>query len=168
MRLRPYRSETDFEYIKKWVSEERIHALWSALLTPYPLEQASFQELLCRICREQGGDAFVYTEEDGQPAGFFVYSVNCRENTGYLRFIVVDTSLRGKGYGTRMLQTALRYAFDITEVESVGLCVFDVNEQAKHCYEKAGFCQEKTVPATIIFREEYWGRCFMRAFASKA
>ena len=37
MRLRPYIADTDFEYIREWDSDERIHALWCAGRMTFPV-----------------------------------------------------------------------------------------------------------------------------------
>ena len=33
MRIRPYIESRDYEYIEKWVDNEKIHALWCAILS---------------------------------------------------------------------------------------------------------------------------------------
>ena len=58
-----------------------------------------------------------------------------------LRFgwVIVDDTLRGKGYGKQMLTLGLEYAFDILKVDRVTIGVFENNEPAYLCYKKAGF-----------------------------
>jgi len=36
----------------------------------------------------------------GQPAGFFCYSVNTENNIGFLKFVIIDKTKRGKGRRT--------------------------------------------------------------------
>ncbi len=74
--------------------------------------------------------------------GFFCYSFNVDDNTGFLKFVIVDCKKRGMGYGKKMLQLALKYAFDITGVNLVQLNVFEENIAAKHCYKEIGFIEE--------------------------
>ena len=64
----------------------------------------------------------------------------------HLKFgcIIVDPSIRGKGYGTQMLTLALTYAFTILKVEQVSLGVFENNIAAAHCYERLGFWKTGT------------------------
>ena len=50
----------------------------------------------------------------------------------------------GKGYGTKAVRTALRYAFDELNLHRVELEVFAYNPRAIRCYEKAGFRHEGT------------------------
>jgi len=60
-----------------------------------------------------------------------------------------------------MLRLALRYAFDITGVDSVHLNVFDENTAAKRCYEKIGFVEESISKGVFQYKEELWSRCHM-------
>lgn len=107
--------------------------------------------------------AYVATETNGEIIGFFCYSVNTDDNTGFLKFIIVDPDKRGAGYGKEMLKLALQYAFNITGVKSVGLNVFDENAAAKHCYEKAGFIEESMTKNVFPYKNELWSRRHMIA-----
>ena len=117
MHLRFYNEQTDFTYIAKWIQDERAHALWCGNLLSYPLSEDELHNYLIaqnlkfssRIQCEtpQNGNeydgAYVYVDEEDHPVGFFIYTVNEQNQSGFLRFIVVDSTLRGKGYGTEML-----------------------------------------------------------------
>lgn len=163
MRLRPYIGVKDYEYIAKWIGDERTHTLWCAGRIPYPMTYASLNDLLKWEAEEWNGSAYTATEDDGQPVGFFVYSVNVENNEGFLRFIVVDNAKRGKGYGCQMLELAQKYAFEITGAVSVHLIVFDVNESARKCYTKAGFTERGIDRGAFTHKDESWGRCHMVA-----
>ncbi len=166
MRLRPYISERDYSYVERWLGDERVHALWCAGLIPYPLTRESLDAALKKDASEWGGCAYVATQDHGVPVGFFVYSVNEAENSGFLKFVVLDHELRGRGYGTRMLGLALKYAFEITGVSKVSIRVFDVNAAAKGCYEKLGFGEAGVEERAFVFGEEVWGRCHMEVVKS--
>ena len=56
---------------------------------------------------------------------FFCYAINVNDDTGFIKFVVVDNNLRRKGYGKAMIELALKYAFEITGVKLVQLNVFD-------------------------------------------
>jgi RimJ/RimL family protein N-acetyltransferase len=163
MKIRPYDDIKDFEKLKKWVNNKRVHALWCANKLSYPLTR----ERLADTLKEQAENwnAYAYTAIDnmGKQIGFFVYAENYMDNSGYLRYIIMDPNERGKGYGTEMIQLILKYAFEISEVLKVNLNVFDVNEGGIRCYQKAGF-EIKTVTKEVFpFEDENWGRCFMEA-----
>nr|WP_300813212.1 hypothetical protein [uncultured Acetatifactor sp.] len=46
MRIRPYIESRDYEYIEKWVDNEKIHALWCANLIPYPVTKENLHAFL--------------------------------------------------------------------------------------------------------------------------
>lgn len=158
MRLRPYVSDLDFEYVRKWVTDEKTHLFWSAMSFAYPLQQEEMDRYLEQGARERGETAFVVTREDGTPIGFFVYSLNLSDNAGFLRFVILDGAVRGKGYGTQMMKLAVNYAFRMTGAKVVRLNVFADNEPAIRCYEKVGF--EVTEVLKVDF--DYNGQSYRR------
>lgn len=175
MHLRPYNKQTDFTYIANWIQDERPHALWCANFLSHPLSEDEFHNYLFEQnlffssrdkseipCNKNEYDgAYVYAGEDNQPVGFFIYTVNTQDKSGFLRFIVVDSTLRGKGYGTDMLRHLQRFAYEKTGVSAVRLIVFDVNTAARKCYEKAGFTVAENIPDAFSYQDETWGRCMM-------
>lgn len=175
MHLRPYNEQTDFVYIAKWVQDERSHALWCANLLPYPLSMNGLRNYLAGqnikllqasahgiSQREKEYDAaYVYVNEHDHPLGFFIYTVNEQDRSGFLRFIIVDNTLRGKGYGTDMLRQLQRFAYEKTGVNSIRLIVFDVNIAARTCYEKAGFTAMESALDVFSYQGEMWVRCMM-------
>ena len=46
MRRRSYIPSKDYQYISKWIDDERTHAFWCANLLPYPITQQSFHDFL--------------------------------------------------------------------------------------------------------------------------
>ncbi len=90
MRIRPYIPSKDYEYVSKWIDDERTHAFWCANLLPYPMTQKSFHDLLEKNAMDWTDSAYVATENSGQAVGFFCYSVNTADNIGFLKFVIVD------------------------------------------------------------------------------
>lgn len=161
MKLRLYNALSDYVFIQNWINDKRTHALWCADRIPYPMTSENLQEVLEKDAQDWGGCAYVATEEDGKPFGFFVLSVNTSNNAGFLKFVIVDKELRGKGYGAQMMELVLTHAFDVAGVSSVQLNVFEVNHIAKKCYTKAGFVVDNITNDAFIFENESWGRCHM-------
>lgn len=160
MRIRPYQNK-DFDIISQWITDERSHALWCANLMPYPLEKNSFDALLQEAEERFGDSPFVATTNDGQVVGFFCFSVNFHTNEGMLKFVVIDNTMRNKGYGCEMLKLAIKYAFEIAKADAVHLNVFPENPGAKKCYEKVGFKERTLTENAFSFKDESWGRCNM-------
>ncbi len=161
MRIRPYIESRDYEYLEKWVGDEKNHALWCANLIPYPVSKENLHAFLEKTALEWTDSAYVATETNGKIIGFFCYSINVDDNTGFFKFVIVDHNLRGKGYGKEMLKLALQYAFEITGVKLVQLNVFDENVMAKHCYEKVGFIEESITQNVFRYKNESWNKCHM-------
>ncbi len=161
MRIRPYIDSKDFDELKNWITEERAHAMWCANLINYPIEKENFKKIMLEAAERFGDSPYVATSQDGQLMGFFCYSANMDTNEGMLKFVMMNPEYRGKGYGKEMLKLALKYAFDITNVQTVQLNVFPENEQAKKCYESIGFKERKTDVNAFTYKDESWGRCNM-------
>lgn len=161
MRIRPYIPNKDYEYISNWIVDGRTHAFWCANRLPYPMTQKSFHDFLEKNAIEWTETAYVATEDSGQPIGFFCYSVNTEDNIGFLKFIMVDKTKRGKGYGTEMIKLALQYAFQVTGAKAVQLNVFLENTAARQCYEKAGFTERTVEKNAFAYQDELWSRCNM-------
>lgn len=161
MRIRPYIPDKDFEYVSKWIDNERTHAFWCANRLPYPITQQFFHDFLEKNAIDWTDSAYVATENSGQLIGFFCYSINTQDNIGFLKFVIVDKTKRRKGYGKEMLNLALQYAFQVTGAEAVQLNVFNENTLAKQCYEKVGFVERNMDKNVFPFKDELWSRCNM-------
>ncbi len=143
LRLRPYKP-CDAEKIVTWISDERTFALWGgARFGAYPLKAEDMNEKYLKNngdCVEEDNfypmSAF---DEDGIVGHLIMRYI--QGNNKILRFgwVVVDGSKRGKGYGKQMIQLALKYAFEILQVDTVTIGVFECNTSAYKCYLSAGF-----------------------------
>lgn len=161
MQIRPYCSAQDFAVLRQWVSDARTHALWCANRFPYPPEQRSFDAFLQEEAEKYGNRAYIAEAGDGTAAGFFCLSPIADTDTVMLKFVIVDSRLRGQGIGREMLRLAVQYAFSEMHAEAVRLAVFSVNTAAKRCYLHAGFTELETTPQAFRYQNEAWDRCSM-------
>lgn len=155
MRIRPYIPNKDYEYVSKWIDDERTHAFWCANLLPYPMTQKSFHDLLEKNATDWTDSAYVATENSGQAVGFFCYSVNTADNIGFLKFVIVDKTKRGKGYGKEMLNLALQYAFQITGAKAVQLNVFSETYQQSNVMKKSALLKERLIKMYLHIKTSY-------------
>lgn len=160
MNLHLYSNETDFFYLKSWTDNERVHALWCANLIPYPVTEQSMRSFLEKEAAEWGGEAYMVLDDAETPVGFFILSVNDRRS-GFLKFVLLDNRFRGRGLGTKMISAVEKFAFEMKQVSELHLNVFDVNQGARKCYQKAGFQEESITEDVFAFQGERWGRCHM-------
>lgn len=176
MRLRIYNEQTDFTYIANWIQDERTHALWCANLLSYPMSKDELRNYLeeqnLKFCVQSGQDehpkakehdgAYVYVDENDRPIGFFVFTVNEQDTSGFLRFIIVDNTARGQGLGSQMLRELLQFAYENTGVTAIRLNVFDVNNAAMKCYKKLGFTVMDNACTDFPYQNETWKRYMMK------
>lgn len=132
LRLKPY-NLNDADIILSWSKDEMAFYKWSAgILGEYPITKENFGFV---------NNLMAFTAiEDDKTVGFFTMR-RPSESFDELRFgfIVVDPSKRGKGYGKRMLQLGLKFAFEVYGAKKVSLSVFENNESAYFCYKSVGF-----------------------------
>lgn len=156
LRLRPYKP-CDGNKIASWITDEKTFAMWSAYHYNYPL---TGEQLTARM--NVGIDnpcewMMTALDESGEPVGYFLLrNADYKNNTIRMGFIVVDSSKRGMGYGLQMLELAKKYCFEVLGMNRIDLGVYDINERARKCYEKAGFKEYGRWEADFEFQGERW------------
>ncbi len=82
----------------------------------------------------------IFAATDGlRLLGSVCVSVNHAPLEGFIDYLAVKPALRGKGIGTRLLRTALRWIFDDRRLPQAALTVSDWRHGARRLYERAGF-----------------------------
>ncbi|MDO4261081.1 MAG: GNAT family protein [Eubacteriales bacterium] len=155
LKLRPYK-DSDAETVAGWLSDEEGFWKWCAgQYKRYP----ALPEDIRGFYREQQADPgfFEMTALEGvKVVGHLVMRYLDPEQTDLkFGFIIVDPSVRGKGYGRQMLTLALRYAFEILRAERVSLGVFENNPAAARCYEGLGFCRTGRYTVHHLMEEDW-------------
>ena len=64
--------------------------MWCANNFSYPITKDAFHSFLDKTTEEWTVAAFVATDENGIPIGFFRYAVNVESNEGFLASVIVD------------------------------------------------------------------------------
>ncbi len=150
--LRQYKA-CDAEIIEKWLRDEDVFNKWGGhLFGEYPINAKIIDDkyrLHNGDCKE--ADNFypwVVFDETGKVVGHFIMRY-LNGDRRLLRFgwVIVDDTVRGKGYGSQMLTLGLKYAFEILGVDKVTLGVYENNDQAHRCYQKVGFRDRELKPA---------------------
>lgn len=154
LKLRPYKPK-DAEAIASWIKDETALRKWSSdRYGAYPItaEDINYKYLECNGDCEEPDNFYPMTAVDANgPAGHLILRyTNAAKTVIRLGFIIVDDSKRGMGYGKRMIQMAIRYAFDMLKAEKITLGVFDNNPSAYHCYKAAGF-REIPMEQDLVF-----------------
>lgn len=161
LKLRPYKPG-DAKTIISWIKNERALRLWSSdRYGAYPVtaEDINYKYLECNGDCEEPDNFYPMTavSEEGIVGHLILRYTDTEQKTIRIGFVIVDDTKRGKGYGKRMLQTAIRYAFEMLRAEKVTLGVFENNPSAYFCYKAAGFEEIKQEKQYIFeFEGEQW------------
>lgn len=137
--IRDY-NKNDADKILSWITDEKSFRQWSAdKYKIYPITADDMNAFYSSISRDSAKQ-YMFCD-DGKAIGHFVLrpDPDGDERSIRLGFIIVDSSVRGKGYGKAMLQKALELAFSEGMAERVTLGVFENNPNALRCYESVGF-----------------------------
>lgn len=154
LKLRPYKPK-DAEVIVSWIKDERALRKWSSdRYGAYPItaEDINYKYLECNGDCEEADNFYpmIAVDENGPVGHLILRYTNAEKTTIRLGFIIVDDSKRGMGYGKRMIQMAIHYAFDMLKAEKITLGVFDNNPFAYYCYKAVGF-QEIPMEQEMVF-----------------
>lgn len=157
IRLRPYKL-SDSEYILNWFNNELTFKQWCADKFTYPLTKEQLNEYYHNYEKDNNAWLMTALNEEGIPVGHFLMRMaDYRNESIHLGFVIVDSQIRGQGYGKEMVSLVVKYAFDILKVKRVTLGVFDNNLSAHYCYKAAGFLDEKYSKDIFPYGNAKWG-----------
>jgi ribosomal protein S18 acetylase RimI-like enzyme len=77
--------------------------------------------------------------DDLRLLGYVCVSVNAAPREGFIEYLAVRPSGRGRGLGRQLLQTALHWSFEVRKLPQAALCVTEWRDDARRLYERAGF-----------------------------
>lgn len=157
MYLREF-AKTDAEKILSWISDERTFRLWSAdRYGDYPITPDEITKNYIECCKNGGFYPMTLIDDDEKVIGHLILR-NPTENKSIIRlgFIIVDNKVRGKGYGKKLLELAIKYAREELEAQEINLGVFKNNEGAYKCYTSIGFKEVGIEHNAYTFNSEPW------------
>ena len=125
LKLRPYKP-CDAQAIAKWVQDKDVFEMWGG-------ERFGDFPITAEIIDNK------YRLDNGVVGHFIMRYINGDHKIIRFGWVIVDSDVRGKGYGTEMLRLGLKYAFDILGAEKITIGVFEDNTPAHKCYQKVGF-----------------------------
>lgn len=143
LRLRPYKT-CDAKTIITWCKDEQSFRKWTSDrydAFPITAEDMNHKYIECNGDCYETDNFFPMTafDENGLVGHLIMRFTDEKKTVLRLGFVIVDDSKRGMGYGKKMLQLVLKYAFEILKVEKVTLGVFENNPSAYYCYKAVGF-----------------------------
>ena len=150
MELRSF-TPADGQSVTEWIGDERAFRMWCAdRFEKYPITAEEFNAIynaptpFTGMIACDGGEAIGHFFI--QPLGNSVYK---------LGLIIVDGQKRGKGYGKKMVETAVEYVKTNFNAESIILYAFDGNPAAYNCYKSLGFSETGKVTQFVFWGETH-------------
>lgn len=158
MELRKY-LETDANEIVKWITNERALRLWSFnRYGDFPIKAEDINNNY-NECIASGNFYPMTLVDKGKIVGHLILRNPDSNNINIFRlgFIIVDSNIRGKGYGKTLIKEAIQYARTNLNAKEINLGVFSNNESAYHCYKSVGFKVVQVTENVFQFEDENWG-----------
>ena len=143
MILRNYKKE-DAHVIVGWLQSEEELYKWSAdRFNKYPLSGEDINENYAPQLETGRFIPLTAVNDDGEICGHFIirYPKDDDDSSVRFGFVIIDPTLRGKGYGKELLRLGIEYVKDNLKAARIDLGVFENNESARRCYEAAGFTE---------------------------
>lgn len=150
LRLRPYKP-SDADTIARWITDEKTFYLWSAgRMGTFPMDGGKLDAYYSSLKDVTTYWQMTAVDEEDIPRGHLIMRY-IDDNRQVLRLgnIIVDTTLRGKGYGRELLGIAADYAKYCAKADKITLGVFSNNPAARRCYDAFGFTEMNLAPDDI-------------------
>lgn len=156
MEFREYKQD-DAKEILSWIKDEREFRLWSAdRYKSYPALPSDIDKNYLE-CQKTLNFYPLMLEDEGKIIGHLILR-NPGKDMEIIRlgFIIIDRSIRGKGYGKKLIKEAIKYAKENLGAKKITLGVFTCNKSAFKCYESVGFKVTRIEKDAYQFHNEKW------------
>ncbi|MDQ0483332.1 GNAT family N-acetyltransferase [Guptibacillus hwajinpoensis] len=155
-----YFEPNDFQQLLDWIPSQDFLLQWGGPGFTYPLTVSQL-ETYVNGANKDDSSVFVYKVihiESGNVIGHISLGKLDKTNKSARigKVLVGDNDVRGQGIGQRMIEELLKIAFNEFALHRVSLGVFDFNQSAIRCYEKAGFTKEGLLRDYRKNDNEYW------------
>ncbi len=85
----------------------------------------------------------IISKESNDAIGTLILNeINWQNGTAQIHIKMAKNGVRGKGYGTDAVRTAVNYSFDEMRLHCIYAYILDTNEVSRHMFEKCGFKPE--------------------------
>ena len=154
---RRYFEPQDAAQVLSWISSEREFRQWSAdQYGDYPIRPEEMIENYKNKIQEGEFYPLIF-EDKGKVIGHLILRYPTTDKKLIrLGFIIVDSKKRQKGYGTKIIFDAMKYASSALGATKFCLGVFTNNVNAYKCYKNIGFEPIEGKGKTFKFHDEEW------------
>lgn len=158
LELEPFK-RADFGWLIARIDTPEFLMQWGGTNMDFPLDEAQLEKIFAKSLGDEPA-LLPFKAVDtatGETIGYIeLLKIDRRNRSATVgRVLVGDPGLRGRGLGAQMVERALEYGFERLGLHRIELLVFDFNEQAVACYEKAGFRKEGLLRHARRFRDRY-------------
>ncbi|WP_164491601.1 GNAT family N-acetyltransferase [Staphylospora marina] len=158
----------DCAWLFSWVEPTPAFLMqWAGpgLVFPLSLEQLE-RDWERGMAADSGRLMFKAVDERGVPVGTAeLSSIDRLNGSARIRRVLISPECRGAGWGGRLIRELLRIGFEELGLHRMELGVFDFNEAAIRCYEKAGFVREGVSRECRRVEGRYWNLVHMGILA---
>jgi RimJ/RimL family protein N-acetyltransferase len=154
----------DLPRVAAWLNDAAVR---DGLAMIYPLSLVNEEDWFdAQRNVEPARQSFVVEAQDAAespvPVGIAgLPEIDWRNRVGEYGIFLGERALWGRGYGLDATRTIVRWAFDELNLHRVQLKVFEDNQRAIRCYERAGFVVEGRLRESRFHRGRYWDTLVM-------
>lgn len=147
-RLKP----KDADFMLEWMHDKEINRAFR-----YPFSQSTKESVLMFIKNSynENNQHFAVVDEQDEYLGTVSLKNISRQNGSAEYAVVLRQKAQGTGVARKATEELIRYAFEELRLHKVYLNVLDINEKAKHFYQKCGFVYEGTAKDAIRLNGKY-------------
>lgn len=146
----------DVERVYRWMNDREVTRY---LMARYPMSRETEKDWVQNASKplDFSNVRFAIETKDGVHIG------NCGLHQGRpedrhteLGIAICEKEYWGRGYGTDVMMTLVRFAFEQMNLNKVTLGVFEFNERGQNTYRKVGFVEEGHAREEIYRDGRYW------------
>lgn len=154
----------DVETYTRWINDLSVTVRLGSSREVFGLQRE--QGLLEDMVKEGQNFAIVRMNEDQLLGNCSLFAMDPIRRVAEVGIFLGDEEQRGQGYGTEALQLICEYGFKILNLNNIMLRVFEFNQPAIRCYEKAGFRVFGRRSQSYYMNDTYFDEIYMEMLRS--
>lgn len=145
----------DIELFLRWFNDPEVYQY---ILRWKPMGRAEEEEWLAGLAKRADDVAFVLCAREGsRPIGCCgLHRLSLPNRSAELGIVIGEGEYRNRGFGREAMGLLCRYGFQVLNLNRIGLSVYDYNERARRCYERAGFRLEGRRREARFWNGRHW------------
>lgn len=109
----------------------------------------------------------IATNENNKAIGTLILNeIDMKNGTGHIHIKISNSSERGKGYGTDVINTVVKYAFSELRLNCIFANILSYNNASIRLFEKCGFKQDGLLRSRVFKQGKYIDLCYYSKLAT--